>query len=64
MPIYEYHCEECGHQFEIEQKITDDPLDAAPDCAHPQGRCELTKLLFPPAIKFEGEGWTPTHYGK
>ena len=63
MPTYEYHCKECGHQFEIEQRITDEPLMFAPDCASSSpDKCKLEKLLFVPVIKFKGEGWTPKHH--
>ncbi len=26
MPIYEYRCPDCGHQFDALQKISDDPI--------------------------------------
>ncbi|MEC8437992.1 MAG: zinc ribbon domain-containing protein, partial [Pseudomonadota bacterium] len=26
MPIYEYRCENCGHELEAVQKISDSPL--------------------------------------
>ena len=32
MPIYEYQCEACGHQFDIIQKISDDKLTVCPKC--------------------------------
>lgn len=33
MPTYEYLCKKCNHQFEIEQKITEDPLEKCPECS-------------------------------
>ena len=62
MPVYVYHCEECGYIFEVVQKITEEPLTEAPECASAVKKCSLKKLLFSPAIKFEGDGWTPKHY--
>ena len=62
MPTYEYFCEECAHTFEVEQKITDEPLTIAPDCASSTEKCSLKKLLFVSAIKFKGEGWTPKYH--
>lgn len=32
MPIYEYECESCGHQFERRQKMSDAPLKRCPEC--------------------------------
>lgn len=32
MPIYEYSCVCCKHEFEIEQSINDKPLDDCPEC--------------------------------
>jgi putative FmdB family regulatory protein len=32
MPIYEYKCQECGHQFEKIQKFSDEPLTTCPNC--------------------------------
>ena len=32
MPIYEYECEVCKHQFELIQKFSDDPVKECPVC--------------------------------
>ena len=32
MPIYEYQCESCGHQFERRQKMSDAPVKRCPEC--------------------------------
>lgn len=32
MPTYEYRCEDCGHQFEQRQRMSDDPLETCPEC--------------------------------
>jgi len=26
MPTYEYRCKDCGHDLEVQQAFTDDPL--------------------------------------
>ncbi|MGI6037298.1 MAG: FmdB family zinc ribbon protein [Limnochordia bacterium] len=31
MPTYEYRCDKCG-RFELEQRITEDPLKTCPHC--------------------------------
>ena len=47
MPIFEYQCASCRHEFEILVRTGDVP--ACPTCA---GQ-ELTKLISLPAIKSE-----------
>lgn len=32
MPTYEYKCRNCGHIFDVFQKITDEPLKSCPKC--------------------------------
>ena len=44
MPIYEYKCRACGHQFE---KIV--RLNETPGCPECEG-CDLEKLLSTPGI--------------
>src|SRR5260370_41909590 len=57
MPTYGYRCSNCGHEFEIQQKITDQPLKACPKC---QGK--LSKVLYPVGISFKGSGFYTTDY--
>ena len=32
MPTYGYRCTDCGHTFEVFQKITDPAVSACPEC--------------------------------
>ena len=57
MPTYGYRCGNCGHQFEIIQRISDEPLTECPKC---QGR--LSKMLYPVGISFKGSGFYTTDY--
>ncbi len=57
MPTYVYRCSKCEHQFEIVQKMTDDPLTQCPEC---QGK--IARLLFPPGIVFKGSGFHINDY--
>jgi putative FmdB family regulatory protein len=57
MPTYGYRCSSCGHQFEIQQRMTDAPLEACPKC---QGK--LTKILYPTGVIFKGSGFYSTDY--
>jgi putative FmdB family regulatory protein len=60
MPLYEYHCEGCGHRFEKIQKYSDPLVDECPNC----GEKKVHKLVSSPAIQFKGTGWYITDYAK
>ena len=57
MPIYEYKCAECNEQFEVMQKITDDPLTECSSCGG-----ELKKLITSTSFVLKGGGWYVTDY--
>jgi putative FmdB family regulatory protein len=57
MPTYGYRCGSCGHQFEIVQRISEEPLTVCPKC---QGK--LSKVLYPVGISFKGSGFYTTDY--
>ena len=56
MPIYEYECKNCGHVFDVLQKMSDDPLTECPECGQP----DLRKLLSAPNFHLKGKGWRKT----
>jgi len=60
MPLYEYRCDACGHQFEKIQRFSDDPISVCPNC----GAGPVVKLLSSPAIQFKGSGWYITDYAR
>lgn len=57
MPTYEYRCRDCGHQFEISQRMADEPITECEVCGG-----QVSKLLFAPAIHFKGTGFHNTDY--
>ena len=59
MPLYEYRCLECDHQFEVIQKFSDPPVEKCPKCGGP-----VRKLMSSPAIQFKGSGWYITDYAR
>jgi len=59
MPIYEYHCAECGQKFEALQRLNDRPLDTCRICG---GRAR--RIISSPAIQFVGTGWYVTDYAR
>ena len=53
MPIYEYACDKCGHEFEREQRITDDPVKTCPECRSRK----VKKLISQTSFVLKGGGW-------
>jgi putative FmdB family regulatory protein len=58
MPIYEYVCSDCGHEFETLQKMSDAPLRDCPACEK-QG---LKKKISAPGFRLSGSGWYETDF--
>lgn len=52
MPTYVYRCDSCNHQFELYQRMADDPLDTCPEC---QGK--VRRVIHPVGVVFKGSGW-------
>ncbi len=59
MPIYEFQCKKCGHEFEVWQKISDKKPGSCPKC---RGR-KITKLISQSSFMLKGSGWYATDYG-
>lgn len=58
MPIYEYRCQDCSHEFERMQKFSDPPIEVCPTCAG-----SVQKLISRSAFHLKGSGWYVTDYG-
>jgi|TARA_B100000959_G_C14659843_1_gene491946 putative FmdB family regulatory protein len=58
VPIYEYKCDKCNHQFEILQKVNDEPAKTCPKC----NADRLRKLVSAAAFKLKGTGWYETDF--
>jgi putative FmdB family regulatory protein len=58
MPIYEYRCQECGHELEKLQRMSDDPLTDCPSC----GQSQLKRLVSAAAFRLKGGGWYETDF--
>jgi len=59
MPIYEYQCTACGHEFEVIQKISDRPIRKCEACA----RLKAFRKISQTSFVLKGEGWYATDYG-
>lgn len=60
MPIYEYACQKCGHQFDALQKVSDAPLRKCPEC----GALRAKRLISAPQFRLKGTGWYETDFKK
>ena len=58
MPIYEYACRSCGHEFEELQKISEKPLVKCPSC----GNKSLVKKVSAAGFRLKGGGWYETDF--
>jgi putative FmdB family regulatory protein len=58
MPIYEYRCTN-GHEFEVIQRMADDPVEVCEQCGAP-----VERVFHPVAVHFKGSGFYTTDYAK
>ena len=58
MPVYTYRCENCGVQFDRQQKFSDQPLTRCPECS----KKTLRKVYQPVGIVFKGSGFYATDH--
>ena len=58
MPIYEYQCQSCAHEFETIQKISEAALTTCPSC----GKDLLKKKISAVAFRLKGAGWYETDF--
>src|SRR5215510_9313767 len=58
MPIYEYRCDECGHQEDHLQKVSEKPLSKCPAC----GKKAYKKMLSAAGFQLKGSGWYATDF--
>ena len=60
MPIYEYECRGCGHEWDELQKIKEGPKRKCPEC----GALKAKRLISRSSFVLKGSGWYVTDYGK
>ena len=58
MPIYEYRCENCGHELEAVQKLSEAPLVTCPKCE----KDSLKKRISAAGFRLKGAGWYETDF--
>lgn len=57
MPTYEYHCDACGRDFEVRQRISEPALTTCDVCGG-----AVRRLISPAPFILKGEGWYVTDY--
>ncbi|GJM40495.1 MAG: FmdB family transcriptional regulator [Ardenticatenaceae bacterium] len=57
MPTYTYRCNNCEYQFDIKQRMSDDPLMNCPEC---ETNKSLRKVMNSVGIVFKGSGFYVT----
>ena len=58
MPIYEYQCSACNHQFDLIQKMSDEPIKTCPKCAEDKA----VRLVSAAGFQLKGSGWYATDF--
>jgi putative FmdB family regulatory protein len=53
MPVYEYICRACEHEFEREQRISENPVKKCPAC----GAMKAKRLISRTSFVLKGGGW-------
>ncbi len=65
MPTYPYRCDYCG-EFEVDQRITDEPLERCPNLIGPhlRKRCKepVVRMIAKTSFRLKGGGWSGSGY--
>lgn len=59
MPTYNYECDACGHGFEREQRISENPVKKCPKC----GKNKARRMISAGNFILKGSGWYSDGYG-
>jgi len=63
MPLYEYCCP-IHNIFDVQQKITDEPLILCPHCQENNIETPIKKLISISSFHLAGQGWARDNYSK
>ena len=59
MPRYDYQCQTCGHEFELRQSFSSEPVADCTECGMTSRR-----LIRAVPVVFKGSGFYVNDYGK
>lgn len=60
MPTYDYGCDACGNEWELEQRISADPIKKCPKC----GKMKARRMISGGNFILKGGGWYADLYHK
>lgn len=60
MPLYEYICTACAHEFEEMRKFSDPAVRKCPEC----GKSKVQKKVSLAGFQLKGAGWYKDGYSK
>lgn len=55
MPLYTYKCNDCDHEFEVRQRMVEDPLTICPVCGG-----AIRRVVSSVGVVFKGSGFYVT----
>lgn len=55
MPLYTYRCNDCDHEFEVRQRMMDDPITTCPVCGG-----TVRRVVSSVGVVFKGSGFYVT----
>jgi len=55
MPMYTYRCNQCDHEFQVRQRMVDDPLTECPVCGG-----SVRRVVSSVGVVFKGSGFYVT----
>jgi putative FmdB family regulatory protein len=55
MPTYSYRCNDCGHEFDIRQRMSEDPISVCPNCDG-----VVRRVVTSVGVVFKGSGFYVT----
>lgn len=55
MPLYTYRCNQCDHEFQVRQRMVDDPLTECPVC-----NGTVRRVVSSVGVVFKGSGFYVT----
>ncbi len=58
MPIYEYECQNCNHQFDLIQKMSEEPVKQCPKCF----KNTAVRMISAAGFQLKGAGWYQTDF--
>ncbi|WP_420597862.1 FmdB family zinc ribbon protein [Neptuniibacter sp.] len=58
MPIFDFQCQSCGHEFEKLVLKSDTPAPACVSCSSE----DVTKQISAPGFRLSGSGWYETDF--